>query len=563
VKRRLSRLRWQLTLSHLIAIVVTLVSMIAAIFLFAGTWIAVQTSPAREPANDARIVARSIGALVGSTAERDTLNLVLRALVRGTVRTQIGPGPFAPEPALRVEGIGPSLRGLAYIVVVGPDGQIVASSDPSGTAFEPPERGEWNEIVAAAVAGERNTARLTKLRDGQVPMAFGAYPIGGNVDGPPWAPFRVEPPAAVVVVAKRELSEVTPVRAMLRGIVIFGAATLAMLSSAFLFALASSALVGYFLSRQLVRRLEAVGQAAESLAAGALDTRVPEGHDDEVGQLARRFNDMAERLTTTVAELDARTREAEAALATRRELVANVSHELRTPLASISGHAESLLLLGPNASPERLTESLTVLHRETSQLSRLVDDLFLLSMTESGGLRLTVRTVDIAAILEEVAASFRPLARREGQIALLLDVEPGLPPARGDRERIVQVLGNLVRNALRFTPEGGLVSLRAARHGDAVVVTVADTGAGIPPEGLERIFERFVRGDDARDRASGGAGLGLAIVRELVEAMGGQASAESALGEGSQFSFTLPLAGRPLDPPTTGQDNPDAGLTHA
>jgi two-component system, OmpR family, phosphate regulon sensor histidine kinase PhoR len=356
---------------------------------------------------------------------------------------------------------------------------------------------------------------------------------------------------------------VTPVRAMLRGIVIFGAATLAMLSSAFLFALASSALVGYFLSRQLVRRLEAVGQAAESLAAGALDTRVPEGHDDEVGQLARRFNDMAERLTTTVAELDARTREAEAALATRRELVANVSHELRTPLASISGHAESLLLLGPNASPERLTESLTVLHRETSQLSRLVDDLFLLSMTESGGLRLTVRTVDIAAILEEVAASFRPLARREGQIALLLDVEPGLPPARGDRERIVQVLGNLVRNALRFTPEGGLVSLRAARHGDAVVVTVADTGAGIPPEGLERIFERFVRGDDARDRASGGAGLGLAIVRELVEAMGGQASAESALGEGSQFSFTLPLAGRPLDPPTTGQDNPDAGLTHA
>jgi signal transduction histidine kinase len=523
----------------------------------------VQTSPAREPANDARIVARSIGALVGSTAERDTLNLVLRALVRGTVRTQIGPGPFAPEPALRVEGIGPSLRGLAYIVVVGPDGQIVASSDPSGTAFEPPERGEWNEIVAAAVAGERNTARLTKLRDGQVPMAFGAYPIGGNVDGPPWAPFRVEPPAAVVVVAKRELSEVTPVRAMLRGIVIFGAATLAMLSSAFLFALASSALVGYFLSRQLVRRLEAVGQAAESLAAGALDTRVPEGHDDEVGQLARRFNDMAERLTTTVAELDARTREAEAALATRRELVANVSHELRTPLASISGHAESLLLLGPNASPERLTESLTVLHRETRQLSRLVDDLFLLSMTESGGLRLTVRTVDIAAILEEVAASFRPLARREGQIALLLDVEPGLPPARGDRERIVQVLGNLVRNALRFTPEGGLVSLRAARHGDAVVVTVADTGAGIPPEGLERIFERFVRGDDARDRASGGAGLGLAIVRELVEAMGGQASAESALGEGSQFSFTLPLAGRPLDPPTTGQDNPDAGLTHA
>lgn len=562
MKRRLSRLRWQLTLSHLSAIVVTLVSMIAAIFLFAGSWIALQTSPAREPANDARIVARSIGTVVEQAADRETLNVILRALAHGTIRTQIGPGPFAPEPALRVDGLGPSLRGLAYIAIVGPDGRLIASSDPSGSAYDPPERAEWASLVAAAVAGERNTAHLTRLRPGQTPAALGAYPIGGSVDGPPWASFRSEPPAAVVIVGKRELSEVTPVRAMLRGIVFFGAATLAMLTSSFLFALASSALVGYFLSRQLVRRLEAVGRAAESLAAGGLDTRVPEGRDDEVGQLARRFNAMAERLTSTVAELDARTREAETALATRRELVANVSHELRTPLASISGHAESLLLLGPNASPERLAESLSVLHRETHQLSRLVDDLFLLSTTESGGLRLTIRTVDVAAILEEVTASFRPLARREGQITLLLDVEPELPLAAGDRERIIQVLGNLVRNALRFTPEGGLVSLRAAQQGDTVVVTVADTGAGIPPEGLERIFERFVRGDDARDRASGGAGLGLAIVRELVEAMSGQVAAQSVVGEGSRFSFTLPVASGPRNTRTTRRINPDAGLTN-
>jgi signal transduction histidine kinase len=268
---------------------------------------------------------------------------------------------------------------------------------------------------------------------------------------------------------------------------------------------------------------------------------------------------MAERLATSVAELDARTREAEAALAAKRELVANVSHELRTPLASISGHAESLLMLGDGASAERRAESLTVLHREARQLSRLVDDLFLLSTAESGGLPLTIRDVDVASVLEEVAASFRPLARRERQIAIVSDVEPGLPLVRGDRERIVQLLGNLVRNALRYTAEGGLVSLRAARTGDLVRVAVEDTGAGIPPEQLSRIFDRFYRGDDARDRASGGAGLGLAIVRELVEAMGGSVAAASAVGEGSTFTFTLQIA----DPPTWPIKNPDAGLTRA
>lgn len=563
MRPRLSRLRWQLTLSHLIAIVVTLVSMIAAIFLFAGVWIAVQTSPDREPSNDARIVSRSIGALVAVTSERDTLNLILRALVRGNVRTQIGPGPFAPEPASRIEGLGPSLRGLAYIAVVGPDGAVLASSDPAGAAFDPSERAEWATLVTAAANGERNTKDLTRLRAGPGPVALGAYPIGGTADGPPWLASRGENPTAVVIVAKNQLAEVTPFRAMIRGILFFGAATFAILSSSFAFAFASSALVGYLLSRQLVRRLEQVGRAAEALAAGELSTRIPEGRDDEVGQLARRFNAMAERLTTTVAELDARTREAESALAAKRELIANVSHELRTPLASISGHAESLLMLGEGASAARQSESLAVLHREARQLSRLVDDLFLLSTAESGGLRLAIRSVDVADILEEVVATFRPLARREGQITLLLDSEAGLPPASGDRERIVQVLGNLVRNALRFTPEGGLVSLRAIRQHDMIVVMVADTGAGIPPEGLERIFERFFRGDDARDRASGGAGLGLAIVRELVEAMGGQVAVQSVVGEGSQFAFTLPVAGTPLDIPTAGQKNPDAGLTRA
>ena len=137
MRRALARLRWQLTLSHLIAIVVTLVSMVAALISIAGSWIAVQTSPDREAANDARIVARSVGPPVELGGESDTLNVVLRGLAQGKIRAQIGPGPFAPEPAYRIEGIGPSLRGLSYVVIVGPDGRVIASSDPSGTLCHP------------------------------------------------------------------------------------------------------------------------------------------------------------------------------------------------------------------------------------------------------------------------------------------------------------------------------------------------------------------------------------------------------------------------------------------
>lgn len=531
-----ARLRWQLTLSHIVAIVVTLVSMIAACAVIGGIWISVQTGPSREAANDARIIARAIGQYVEQGGDRQALNVVLRAVSEGMIRPQTGPGPFAPEPAYRFDGMGPSLRELAYVVVIGPDGQVIASSEPTGAAFSPPERAEWAPIVKAALGGEWNPARLTVLRSGTGPAALGAYPIASG-----W-----ERPRGVVLVAKTEVSESNAFRNVFRTIAIFSAATIAVLTAASLFAIGSAALVSYVLSRRLVRRLERLGTAVEGLASGALDRRVDEGPADEVGQLARRFNVMADQLQGTVAELDARTREAEEALAAKRELVANVSHELRTPLASISGHAESLLLLGEAADDGRRDESLAVLHREAQHLSRLVDDLFLLSTAESGGLRLTIRLVDLGEILPEIAATFRPLARQTRQITLVAEADSDLPLALGDRERIVQVLANLVRNALRYTPEGGIVSIRAQRADGFVRVVVEDTGIGVVPDRLARIFDRFFRGDDARDRESGGAGLGLAIVRELVEAMGGRAAAESTPGEGSRFSFTLPVAEQPV-----------------
>ena len=246
---------------------------------------------------------------------------------------------------------------------------------------------------------------------------------------------------------------------------------------------------------------------------------------------------MACRLQTTVAQL-------EETLRTRRELVANVSHELRTPLASIRAHVESLLMAGTSSerpAGQGGADYLRVIHRESEHLSRLVDDLFVLSTAEAGALPLSLGPVSLAEVVDEVAESVRPAARRERQVTVVTDVSPELPPALADRQRVGQILGNLVRNAVRHTPEGGLVSVRAERQDGRAVLTVEDTGAGIPSDQLPRVFDRFYRLDEARAREHGGAGLGLAIVRELAEAMGGQVRAESTLGVGSKFSVSLPI----------------------
>jgi signal transduction histidine kinase len=286
-----------------------------------------------------------------------------------------------------------------------------------------------------------------------------------------------------------------------------------------------------------------LGRGVEALAAGNLSQRVEAGPPDEVGQLARRFNLMAERLAATVAELASAKDHAEAALRAKRELVANVSHELRTPLALIRGHVEALQLHRPDTDPILQQEYLAIVARETDNLSRLIDDLFALSTAEAGTLSLDLEPVSLAEIVAEVSDSIRPLAQRERQIAVVTAVPPDLPAIRADRRRVVQILGNLTRNALRHTPEGGLIALQVEREDGQIIVSVEDTGEGIPPDRLPRVFERFYRGDDARDRASGGMGLGLAIVRELVEAMGGEVAVESVVGQGSRFSFRLPIAG--------------------
>ena len=239
---------------------------------------------------------------------------------------------------------------------------------------------------------------------------------------------------------------------------------------------------------------------------------------------------------------------AERAEQSRRELIVNVSHELRTPTASIRGHVESLLMAleapdGRPLPPERLQNYLTVVHREAERLAALIDDLLALARAEAGELRLTLGPVDAGEVIAEIHETMEPLAWRERSVTLVKEVPPGLPPVLADRERLAQVLLNLVRNAVTHTPAGGIVSIALAPVGpDRIELAVADTGTGIPPEDLDRIFDRFYRVDASRNRASGGFGLGLAIVRDLVTAMGGEVTAESKLGEGSRFRVTLRVA---------------------
>jgi signal transduction histidine kinase len=552
----LTRLRWQLTLSHLIAIAVTLVSMITAVLLIASTWWSQTNNASLEPANDARAVAEGTQALVlrdsggGAAAEASAeLSYVLALIANGDVRLLNGLPSAAPDAARFHAPIQSALNNVAYLVVLGGDGRVLGSSDPSGAGYLPPERAEWTPLATAALSGPTDPSRLVTILKTGGPAALGAYPI---LD-------QSGQPIAVALVAKSAQAAPGSSWDFWQALVFFGAATLAILMAASVFALISSSAVSYLLARRLVRRLERLGQAAEAFARGDLTERVDAGSTDEVGQLSRRFNAMADRLAQTLAELEDEKQTVESALRAKRQLVANVSHELRTPLASIRGHTESLLLSGDADADQRRTY-LNVIHRQTEQLSLLIDDLFLLSTTESGALPLTIRPVRLAELVDEVVSSIQPAAHAERRVCLVADVDPKLPAALADQQRVGQVLANLVRNAVRHTAEGGLVAVRVGRRDERLaVVSVEDTGEGIPPDDLDHVFERFYRADPSRDRASGGAGLGLAIVRELVSAMGGEVSAESVVGEGSRFSFTLPLASDLNGPPPEELKRTSAG----
>jgi two-component system phosphate regulon sensor histidine kinase PhoR len=224
----------------------------------------------------------------------------------------------------------------------------------------------------------------------------------------------------------------------------------------------------------------------------------------------------------------------------RREFVTNVSHELRTPLTAIRGYAETLRD-GALLDSGRVREFADVIHRHARRLQALIEDLLDLSSIEQGQSRMDVGAMSLHEVVSQVEAMVKPLVAGKHQV-LNVRVPATLPRIRADRDRLAQVLINLLDNAVKFTPEGGTIVLHAKPGHGRVVINVKDTGVGIPPEDLPRIFERFYRVDRSRDRREGGTGLGLAIAKHLTQAMGGAIEVQSTPGSGTDFQLTFPTA---------------------
>ena len=277
--------------------------------------------------------------------------------------------------------------------------------------------------------------------------------------------------------------------------------------------------IAIVLARMLAHPLDRIGEAARRIADGDYAARVPREGPEELASLADSFNQMAASLE----------RQEEM----RRDFIANAAHELRTPLTNLQGYLEALrdgVIIADRATYESL-------HEEADRLVRLSRSLDALAEGDAGSSQPRLVELDLTAAIGSALDLAGPSIERAG-LTLHTDLPPTLP-ARADPDRLAQVLANLLSNAVRYTPAGGTVTVAAERRPGDVLVSIANTGDGIPPADLDRVFERFYRVEKSRDRARGGAGIGLAIVKQLVEQGGGAVGAESAGGL-TRFWFSVP-----------------------
>src|SRR6188472_3561265 len=297
-----------------------------------------------------------------------------------------------------------------------------------------------------------------------------------------------------------------------------GSVTTVVIAASLVAVLASVGLA-VVLARMLTRPLREIGSAARRIAEGDYAARVPRDGPEELASLADSFNQMAASL--------------ERQEAMRRDFIANAAHELRTPLTNLQGYLEALrdgVIEADRATYDALLD-------EAGRLVRLSHSLDALAEGDAATSPTGLEEVDLAVAIRAALDLAQPTLERSG-LHLVVDVPEHLP-ARANPDHLAQVLANLLSNAMRYTPAGGTVSVRAERQASDLLVSIANTGDGIPEADLEHVFERFYRVEKSRDRARGGAGIGLAIVKQLVEAGGGRVGAESSEGE-TRFWFSLP-----------------------
>ena len=377
--------------------------------------------------------------------------------------------------------------------------------DQSSSIGPPPSEQVWMEIT---------TRRYDRQQSGKYPVETDEIAAGANEGGTQaLAPLAASAPTtdAATLFAEPSLSRLES--SFQRSLIIAGVGA----------GIAGLLIVTLF-TREALSPIRSLTGAARSLGGGDLSYRVPSNRKDEVGELARTFNEMATAL--------------EQAEVHRRTMTADIAHELRTPLTNIRGYLEAIRdgVLAPDAP------TIETLHQQTIHLARLVEDLRILSTADAGALQLDLEEDDIATIARDTVTSFQPRAAESG-IPINFESEGGLPRINADRTRMRQVIANLIENALTHTPKGGSVTVSVGRSGPgAVEMAVEDTGRGIPADMLQRVFDQFYRVDKSRSRSTGGAGIGLTIVRKLVEAHGGTVRAESKPGEGAKFVVTLPTA---------------------
>ncbi len=406
-------------------------------------------------------------------------------------------------------------------LLIDSNGQVLDSNRverfSEGDAFNTPDQMAWQEILQTTASGRCRALVVGLEVIAGCPAVSQDPGVPNVVLGVIQSTQNSSPPGDIAAQISSDFSN-----------------ALDTLSQSFLAFFLGLGFLGYAVSLRLTRPLEKLLQGVQALEGGQLEARVHIDGEDEVARLSQTFNKMATRLEGNVTALRLEKQNVENILEAKRGLTANASHELRTPIAVLRARLESAELRGEEVKPEAL------LH-EVQRLERLVEDLFALSRADLEQLEMNLSAVGLSELVKELLESMTPMAKT-GNLILLNDVPERILSVRADRERLEQVLRNLVINAIRYTPKGGIVRIAARARVDFVELTIEDTGMGIEPDDLARIFEPFYRADPARTRATGGAGLGLAVVRELMQRMNGKVRASSTVGQGSTFTLELPVA---------------------
>lgn len=441
--------------------------------------------------------------------------------------------------SIRVEIGMPAQQGMGMRARLGAYGQLLTdylgqlSAERGVRALLVGEDGEVNYDSAgilASGASIHETERTSLVPASRIRLSDLTKGRFVDADGSEWL-FVAQPlfPRAQMMADTSYLLIAAPVPRATLGEVfrLFGDTFFAPLAQAGLVALVIAVGLSLLIAGSVARPLQRMSLAARRIASGDYRQRVEVAGPPEVRALAHSFNDMAEQVA--------------AAQQAQRDFLANVSHDLRTPLTSIQGFSQAITE-GVTSDPAAAQRAAQIIYDETARLHRMVESLLDLARLDADQVNMRRSPIAPGDLLHAIGAGFSGRVR-ERQVDLRLIIPPDLPPLSGDGDRLAQVFTNLLDNALKHTPPGGTVTLSAALSDGGLAVTVRDTGEGIPPDELSRIFERFYQVDKSRQRdcLSDGLGLGLAIARQIVEAHGGTIRADSAAGQGTTFTVWLPL----------------------